>query len=421
MREHLSQSHPGVTVVGPGTRFLSGVTCYTFTLCNALAETCDVSAILMRQLLPTRLYPGRTRVGAALTDLSLAPTVRGYDGVDWFWGVTLLRAFLFLARRRPHVLLLQWWTGTVLHTYLVLAVVARLLGCHVVVEFHEALDPAEDHLPLVRRYVGVVAPWLFRLAAGYIVHSEHDRRLVARRYGDRGVPVEVIPFATWDHYRRDARLRVAPEDCCNLLFFGLIRPYKGLDVLIEAFNSIPPEEIDRYWLTIVGETWEGWTEPLDLVARSPYRDRISMVNRYVSDTEVGGYVGGADAVVLPYRRSCGSGALHVALHHGLPVVVTPVGALVEAVSGYEGAVIADALTPAALLIALRRVAALRGQRFADPRPWSDVPPRYHAFFARLDDAHTGRAARKPAAALLLTHGTSHPSYDTPLDAQRVRP
>ncbi len=372
----------------------------------------------MRQLLPTRLYPGRARVGAALTDLSLAPAVRGYDGVDWFWGVTLVRALLFLARRRPHVLLLQWWTGTVLHTYLVLAIVARLLGCRVVIEFHEALDPAEDHLPLVQRYVGVVAPWLFRLAAGYIVHSEHDRHLVAQRYGARTVPVEVIPFATWDHYRCDARLRAAPDDCCNLLFFGLIRPYKGLDVLIEAFNSIPPEEIDRYWLTIVGETWEGWTEPLDLVARSPYRDRISVTNRYVSDAEVGGYVSGADAVVLPYRRSCGSGALHVALHHGLPVVVTPVGALIEAVSGYEGAVIADALTPSALLAALRQAATLRGQRFADSRPWSAVPPHYHAFFARLDAACTGRGPVRDQAD---TATLAQSSCETPIALRRARP
>lgn len=330
-------NRPHVTVVGPGTRFLSGVTCHTFVLCNRLSEGCDVSAILMRQLLPTRLYPGRARVGAPLSDLSLAPAVRRYDGVDWYWLPTLLRALVFLARRRPRVLLLQWWTGTVLHTYLALALVARLLGARVVVEFHEALDPGEDRLRLVNRYVEAVAPWLFRLAAGYVVHSEHDRRLVTARYGATATPVEVIPFATWDHYRGEGRARVAPEGCCNLLFFGLIRPYKGLDALIRAFDSIPPAEIDRYWLTIVGETWEGWTEPIDLVARSPYRDRITMVNRYVPDAEVGPYFNGADVVVLPYRRSCGSGALHVALNYGLPVVVTPAGALVEAVAGYGGA------------------------------------------------------------------------------------
>jgi len=384
MRTH--PNSPRVVVVGPGTRFLSGVTCYTYALCNALSERHVVSAILMRRLLPARLYPGRARVGAALSDLALAPAVRRYDGVDWFWGLTLPRALFFLARERPTVLLLQWWTGTVLHTYLALALVARLYGVRVVVEFHEALDPAEDGLALVNAYVRRVAPWLFRLAAGYVVHSAHDGRLVEHRYGTEGKPVAIIPFATWDQYRSDERARAAPAECCNLLFLGLIRPYKGLDMLIDAFNSIPPEEIGRYWLTIVGETWEGWTLPMTLVARSPYRDRITVTNRYVPDREVGAYFGGADVVVLPYRRSCGSGPLHVALNLGLPVVVTPLGALVEAVEGYGGAVVADEVTPAALLTAIRRAAGLRGERFADPRPWSAVPPRFHHFFARLDDA-----------------------------------
>ncbi len=383
---------PHVAVVGPGTRFLSGVTCYTFVLCNRLSESCIVSAILMRRLLPARLYPGRERVGAPLSDLSLLPAVRRYDGVDWFWGVTMARALIFLARQRPDVLLLQWWTGTVLHTYLALALTARLLGIRVVVEVHEALDPGEDRLRLVNRYVGAVAPWLFRLAAGYVVHSAHDRDLVAARYGTAGPgkPVEIIPFATWDHYRGPNRVRLAPEGCCNLLFFGLIRPYKGLDTLIRAFDSIQPEEIDRYWLTVVGETWEGWTEPMELVERSPYRDRISVDNRYVTDREVGAYFNGADVVVLPYHRSCGSGALHVALNHGLPVVVTPMEALVEAVDGYGGAVVAAEATPPALLEAIRGAAGLRGRRFADPRPWSDIPRRYHDFFARLDGASDDR-------------------------------
>jgi len=399
-------NRPRVVVVGPGARFLSGVTCYTYALCNALSESCAVSAILMRRLLPARLYPGRARVGAALSDLSLVPGVRRYDGVDWFWGLTLPRALFFLARERPTVLLLQWWTGTVLHTYLTLALVARLRGVRVVVEFHEALDPAEDGLALVSAYVRWIAPWLFRLAAGYVVHSAHDRCLVEARYGTGAKPVAVIPFATWDQYRCDERIRAAPAECCNLLFLGLIRPYKGLDMLIAAFNSIPPEEIDRYWLTIVGETWEGWTLPLTLVARSPYRDRISVTNRYVSDREVGAYFGGADVVVLPYRRSCGSGPLHVALNLGLPVVVTPFGALAEAVEGYGGAVVADEVTPAALLTAIRRAAWLRGERFADPRPWSAVPPRFQDFFARLDGAARHEAVLTHEATVLHEEAVS---------------
>jgi glycosyltransferase involved in cell wall biosynthesis len=379
--------HPRrVCVVGPGTRFLSGITYYTYGLCRALSARFEVSAILMRQLLPTRLYPGRARVGAALSDLALPHTVRYLDGVDWFWIPTLGRALWLLARRRPDVLILQWWTGTVLHTYLALALVARALGSTVLVEFHEVLDPGEDDLVWASRYVRLGAPRLFRLASGYVVHSEHDRRLVTERYGATTKPMAIIPHATYDHYRQGRRWRAAPEECCNLLYFGLIRPYKGVEDLIRAFDTLAPHEIDRYWLTVVGETWEGWTMPGELIARSRYRSRIHFVNRYVRDEEVDAHFGGADVVVLPYRRSAQSGTLHVAMHYGLPVVVTAVGGLTEAVAGYGGAVLAEPASPTTLAAALRRAADLRGRRFAAPRSWADTARHYHDF---LDAAAAG--------------------------------
>ena len=144
-------------------------------------------------------------------------------------------------------------------------------------------------------------------------------------YGLAHERIEVIPHATYEHYRNNGVRRLAPPGTCNLLFFGLVRPGKGLEHLVEAFGRIPSQEIGRYWLTIVGETWEGWELPFERIAASPYRDRISVVNRYVSDAEVDEFFGGADAVVLPYRQSSQSGVLHIAMAYGLPVVATRVG------------------------------------------------------------------------------------------------
>ena len=398
------RGHPWrVCVVGPSTRFLSGITYYTYSLCQALSARCEVSAILMRQLLPTRLYPGCARVGAAMSELELPRTVCRVDGVDWFWVPTLGRALWLLAHRRPDVLILQWWTGTVLHTYLALAAVARALGTKVVVEFHEALDPGEDGLAWVSRYVGLGAPWLFRLASGYVMHSAYDRQLVTDRYGAMTGPIAIIPHATYDHYRKGGRWRAASEECCNLLCFGLIRPYKGVEDLIRAFDALPAHEIDRYWLTVVGETWEGWTLPGELIARSRYRDRITFINRYVSDDEVDAIFAGADVVILPYRRCSQSGTLHVAMHYGLPVVVTSVGGLVEAVAGYGGAVLTEPANVAALVAALRRAADLCGQRFAAPRSWAETAQRYHDFFPTL------AAVAQPTVA----HQGQQPRDETP--------
>ena len=375
-----------ICVVGAGTRFLSGISYYTLHLANALARPHGVAVILMRRLLPTRFYPGRKRVGASLTRLEYDPMVRVFDGVDWYWLPSMLRALVFLIRERPDTVVFQWWSGTVLHSYLLLAVITRLLGARVVIEFHEVLDPGEAKLSLVQAYVRLVAPFVVRLAHGFVIHSEYDRKLLQGHYDLEQRPVAVIPHGPYDHYRLATGAqghRIAPTACCNLLFFGLIRPYKGLEDLIMAFNSLPENEIGRYRLTIVGETWEGWTLPTNLINRSRYRDRITFVNRYVSDAEAAEFFAGADAAVLPYRRSSASGPLHIAMSCGLPVVVTHVGGLIEAVAGYEGAIMVPPGNPAALRSALLEVAKHRGKRYIDPHSWEHTTTRYHVLFDAL--------------------------------------
>jgi len=169
-------------------------------------------------------------------------------------------------------------------------------------------------------------------------------------------------------------VREAPKtgDVVNLLFFGLIRPYKGLEDLLRVFNELPREEAERLWLTVVGETWEGCTEPAQLIEASPHRDRITFVNEYVPDEVVGAAFAHADVAVLPYRRSSSSGILHVAMSWGMPIVVTSVGGLPEAANGYAGAVFVPPEDPAMLKEGLMKAAALVGQKFTDPRNWHDT-------------------------------------------------
>jgi glycosyltransferase involved in cell wall biosynthesis len=376
-----------ILVVGSGTRFLSGISVYTFRLANTLSARHRVSLITMRRLLPARLYPGRTRVGASLTALEPAAGVTAYDGVDWFWLPSILRAALVIIQQRPQVAIFQWWTGTVLHSYIFLALLIKLLGGRLVIEFHEVLDTAEAGIPLVHRYVRTFGPLLMGMADGFAVHSDFDRDLVGGTWPQtRRRPLAVLPHGPHDHYQAaqgGAPLRAAPPGVANLLFFGVIRPFKGLEHLVQAFEAIPESEIDHYWLTVVGETWEGWTLPAELIARSPRRDRITFVNRYVTDEELEGYLEGADAVVLPYLRSSLSGPLHVAMGYGLPIVMTEVGGNVEAAAGYGGVVLVPPADPTALAEAIRRVPELRKTTYAHPHSWSDTAAAYEQLLGRV--------------------------------------
>ena len=91
------------------------------------------------------------------------------------------------------MLILQWWTGTVLHTYLALSLVARLFGARTVVEFHEVQDTGELRLPLVGPYARLVGRAVIRLASAFVVHSEFDRNLVAEHWPVGGKSVTRDP------------------------------------------------------------------------------------------------------------------------------------------------------------------------------------------------------------------------------------
>ncbi|HEX9999722.1 MAG TPA: glycosyltransferase [Actinoplanes sp.] len=369
-----------VVVVGSGWRFLSGISYYTCRLSNALQQRYDVGAILMRQLLPTRLYPGRGRVGRQLSDLRYADEVPVLDGIDW-WGVpSLIRAIRFLRRFRPDVLVLQWWTGAVLHSYLVLCLAARLSGIRVVIEFHEVQDTGEARLGWVTAYVRRLIRPLLRRTDGIVVHSRFDQLALRRAYDLGDVAEEIALHGPFDHHERPVPSARRPGSPCRLLFFGTIRPYKGLEDLVEAFALLPA----GFTLTVVGETWEGWTLPAELIASSPAADRITFVNRYVTDAEVDAFFADADMVVLPYRRSSASGPLHIAMSHGLPVVVTAVGGLVEAASRYSGAAFVPASAPAELAQAIMGAAVEKaGRRHTDPSSWEESVAAYGRLFAKI--------------------------------------
>ena len=402
-----------IMVVGSGTRFLSGISVGTMRLATALADAGQVTSLItMRQLLPTFLYPGKARVGRELTALGRQGTVPVFDGIDWWWLPSMIRAAVFMARQRPEVVVFQWWTGAVLHSYLALSLLARLFGARTVIEFHEVLDTGEVRLPLVSQYAGIVGGVVIRLAAGYTVHSTFDEALLRRHWRLGSKPVAVLPHGPYDHYQAESSAdsppaREAAEDIINILFFGIIRPYKGLEDLVDAFDSLSAQEVEGYWLTVVGETWEGWTLPAEKIATSRYRDRITFVNRYVTDAELDAWMRGADAVALPYRRSSMSGPLHVAIAYGLPIIISDTGGNPEAAAGYGGILLTPPEDPVALAERLRRLPALRGRRFERPHSWSATAAAYDTFLDRLD----GEAHDQDAASATARRGGDPPAVD----------
>jgi glycosyltransferase involved in cell wall biosynthesis len=294
-------------------------------------------------------------------------------------------ALRYLDEQRPTVVIFEWWTGAVLHTYLRLARYAARRGARIILEWHEGQDVGEAAMPVARRYVQTLMPRLLSVVDAHVVHSDFDREAIPAAYSLRDAIVRVVPHGPYHHLVTST---AAPADASadspfRLLYFGVIRAYKGVEDLVEAFGMLDREVAGQFRLSIVGETWEGCTAPDEAIARSPHRDLIERVDKYVSDEELEAHVAQADAVVLPYHRSSLSGPLFIAMTAGLPTVVTAVGGLTEVVEDYAGAVLVPPQDRVALRDALLKLPARRGERYTNPRSWEQTLAGYRALIDEL--------------------------------------
>jgi len=327
-----------IAIFGPSKRFLSGVSYYTIRLSNALSDHAEVKAVLFRHMLPKRLFPGWKRVGKGLTDLEFNRNMDVYEILDWYNPLTWSKAYSIA--NQCDAIVMQWWTSSVSHMYLALELMNKLsANIPIIIEFHEVVDPLENSILPIRVYSRVMGRLIRKFATHYVVHSSADSKLVSSIYSILDKKITIIPHGIYDHYpkldKEEAKKILGIDEDFVILFFGLLRPYKGVKYLIKAFEMLSKEVVSNSRLLIVGETWED-RESAVLAEKSIYSEKITLVNRYVPDDEISLYFSAADVVVLPYTRASQSGVAHIAMTFGLPVIATKVGGLSESLGNYAG-------------------------------------------------------------------------------------
>jgi glycosyltransferase involved in cell wall biosynthesis len=186
-----------------------------------------------------------------------------------------------------------------------------------------------------------------------VAHTDHVARELIEDIGTV-TPVSVIPHGPLflDRLlppRHEAATRLGEPSGPIVLFQGLIRPYKGLDLLLEAWPSVL-EQAPSATLFVVGKIVDDPAAPE--LRRRAQAQRIEVVDRYVSVNEMLDYYAVADVVVFPYRRISQSGALMTAAGLGRPTVVTPIEGFRQQVEELKSAVVAEAVTGGAIAEAL---------------------------------------------------------------------
>jgi glycosyltransferase involved in cell wall biosynthesis len=331
-----------VCIAGPSKRFTSGISYYTIKLANAMSDPYQVSVVCFRQLLPTFLFPGKDHVGKNISALDFNSRVNVFDGMDYNNPFTWIKAYRFLRRQKPDIVILQWWTSSVAHMHILLKLFAGLT-CRpkIIIEFHEVVDPFEDSILPIRAYSRFMGKLLRKDLSAYITHSESDKELIAQRYNIDPGSIYVIPHGLYDQYGTPFESNTAKEQLSIneefvVLSFGLIRKYKGIPDLIKAFEQLPGEIVHNSRLLIVGEIWDDRKDIMNQIAASPCKDKITLIDEYIPDDRVSLYFSAADVVVLPYLRASQSGIAHIAMVFGKPVVVSHVGGLQESMADYRG-------------------------------------------------------------------------------------
>jgi glycosyltransferase involved in cell wall biosynthesis len=203
---------------------------------------------------------------------------------------------------------------------------------------------------------------LLDLADHVIVHAEDNQRQLLERRPDLENRVSVVPHgplftqqALPGQKEARSRLKLEPQ-AVVVLFFGLVKPYKGLEDLIQAMAEIRSKN-PRLRLVVAGQV-SGSEEPyVDAIRKHGLQDITSLHLRFIPSDLVPYYFGASDLVCLPYRQASQSGVLMAAYHFGRPVVVTDVGGLPETVEDGGNGYVVPAREPRSLAQAVERLVA----------------------------------------------------------------
>ena len=315
---------------------IKGISEYCVMLASTVGRLIDVDFVSFSHIYPEGLYPGGTKESGDGIAAPAEAHVTVRRPLDWYWPFGWAWTGLTAPGSVLHV---QWWTYFLAPVEIAILAGAKLRGTPVVITVHNVLGHETN---AADRALSRAA---FSFADRLIVHTEENRRQLSEILGVRGGRVEVIPYGPLEVHadeeisREEARRRLGLQSTGRVaLFFGTIREYKGLDVLLRALRTVA-DATPNVTLVIAGTCWSGWEKYRRIIEELRLERHVRLRLGYVPSSMVKAYFRAADVVVLPYAHFEGqSGVGSIALAFGTPMVVTRTGGLASLVRD-EGAVV----------------------------------------------------------------------------------
>lgn len=335
-----------IVILGPAHPYRGGLATIMHTMAREYqSRGHDVMIYTFTVQYPSLLFPGKTQFtdSPAPEDLRIERVVSTVNPFNW------IKAGLRLKRERPDIILMKYWTPFMAPCFGTIARIARSNGHTKVLCQIDNVEPHEHHIidkPCNHYYLGAVD--------GFVYMSEQVHREL-QAYST--APMLFSPHPMFENFGKG----VSHDEACRhigidpktdyTLFFGLIRDYKGLDLLLKAWAEWRPKGRK---LLVAGEFYASREKYIRLIEELGLVDEVVLHDRFIADEDVRYYFSAADCLVLPYHTATQSGVTQIAYNFSLPMIVTRVGGLPEIVPDGRVGIVCEP-TVESLTSALQRI------------------------------------------------------------------
>lgn len=334
-----------LTCVAPAYPYRGGIAAFGARLATELAKDHKCRYINFSRLYPGFLFPGKTQFDTSGTPINF----KSERLIDSLNPLTWKRAGQSISKNETDAVIFHWWHPFFGPAYRGICRsseknIVKIAICHNVLPHDKGI--------LWKRAV----EYCLGKMDGYVLHSKSEIAQINKLKPDAPVSSLFHPiydvFPGEDTSREEARKVLnLDENARIILYFGLIRPYKGVDTLLSAVKMLG--DVERLKCLVVGEIYSGRESIEKQVSEIP-ASRIRLVDEYIPNEQVALWFRAADIIVLPYKSATQSGVVPIAYRCDRPVIVTNVGGLPDAVIEGESGYLVEPGNPEQLAVAIRK-------------------------------------------------------------------
>ena len=315
-----------VTILSTAFPYRGGIAVFTERLARAFqAEKDDVNISTFSLQYPNFLFPGKSQYSSSEKpkDLTIAQEVNSINPLNWVW------LGLKLKKQKADILILKYWIPFMAPC---LGTIARIVKRN---KHTKVIVVIDNLIPHEKRFGDhLLNTYFVNSVDGFVAMSESVFNDLDQFVANKKKVLGVHPL--YDNFgeaisKENAIVRLSlDKNYKYILFFGIIRKYKGLDILLEAFadNRLQNQNLK---LIVAGEFYEDAKPYYDLIEKYNLSDSVVLATKFIPDEKVVDYFCAADIIAQPYKNATQSGVTQIAYHFEKPMLVTNVGGLNEIV------------------------------------------------------------------------------------------